>query len=101
MLAMLVMLMSAIMLLVRVRMMFMSMFIVVVRVRRALMDAELNSLDALSLLTLEVHMKIAECEFGELPLESRRFDAEIDQGADRHVAADARCTIEVKDFHEM
>jgi len=88
---------------VRVRMMFMfmSMFIVVVRVRCALMDAELNSLDALSLLSLEVHMKIAECEFGELPLESRRFDAEIDQGADRHVAADARCAIEVKNFHEM
>src|SRR5688572_10169288 len=47
-----------------------------------------------------MHVKVADFEFPELPLERRRFDAEVDECADHHVAADARETVEIKDFHE-
>jgi hypothetical protein len=76
------------------------MIIVLLGVGRSFMDAKLDSLDPFSLFALEVHVKIAQHKFREFPLESRRLDAEIDQRADRHIAADARGAIEKKDFHE-
>ena len=76
-------------------------FILVMRVRRAFVDAELDPLDALALLPLEVHVKIAERELREFPFEGGRLDAEIDQCADRHVAADAGGAIEEENFHKV
>ena len=99
MLAVLVRLMTAIMFPVRMRMVLM--LIVLVSVRGSFMDAKFDSLDSFALLALEVHVKIAQRELGKFPLESGRLDAEIDERTDRHIAADARCAIEEKDFHEI
>ena len=65
------------------------MFILLVRVRRAFVDAKLHALEMVSLRPLEVHVKVAEIELRQLPFERGRFHAEIDERADRHVAADA------------
>ena len=77
-----------------------ALFILVVRVRRALVDAELHALHLLPLLAVEVHVEIAEIELRELPFEGRGFHAEIDEGADGHVAGDAGKAIEEEDFHK-
>jgi hypothetical protein len=74
--------------------------ILVVRVDRSLVNAKLYPLHVLPFLAVEVHVKIAEIELGEFPLEGGGLDAEIDEGADCHVAADAGKTIEEEDFHE-
>lgn len=70
------------------------------RVGRAGMDGEVDALDGLAAGPLEVHMKIADRELREFPLQRRGFHAEIDQRADRHVAADARDAVKVEDLHE-
>jgi hypothetical protein len=45
-------------------------FVLLVRVGGALVDAEANPLNLLPLLPLEVHVKVADLDFGKLPLES-------------------------------
>jgi hypothetical protein len=77
----------------------MLVLILLVRVDCAAMDSELDPLDALSLLAVEVHVKVADIELREFPLERRRFHAEIDERADGHVAGDTGEAIEEEDFH--
>jgi hypothetical protein len=79
--------------------MFMG-FILVVRMGGPFVDAKFHALHGLTLLPVEVHVEVADVELGELPLQRGGFDAEIDECADRHVAADAGETIEEEDFHE-
>lgn len=67
----------------------MLMFILIVRVRRTFMDAKFHAFQIMPLRPLEVHVEIAEVELRELPFERGWFHAEIDECADRHVAADA------------
>jgi hypothetical protein len=63
------------------------------------MDGEVDPFHIQPLLPLEVHVKIADIHFRQLPFEGGRFDAEVAQSADRHVAADAGETIKIEDFH--
>ena len=76
-------------------------FVLFVRVSRSFMNAKFHALDIVPLLTLEVHVKIAEIKLRQFPFESGRFHAEIDQCADSHVTADAGTAIEIEDFHRM
>jgi hypothetical protein len=85
--------------LMRVAVTVMPVFVLPMRVRRALVDAELHTLDALALLPLEVHVEVADVHFGELPLERGGLHTEVAQGADGHVAADAGKTVEKEDLH--
>lgn len=73
--------------------------ILIVRVGRALMDAKLHAFDCLTLGAVEVHVKVPDIELGKFPLECGGLDAEIDEGADGHIAADAGETIEEENFH--
>jgi len=75
-------------------------FVLIVRMRRAFVDAELHALHALPLLTLEVHVEVAEIELREFPFEGGRFHTEIDERADRHVAGNARKAVEEEDFQK-
>jgi hypothetical protein len=75
-------------------------FILVVRMGGPFVDAKLHPLHCLAFLPVEVHVEVADIELGEFPLKRGGFDAEIDERADRHVAADAGETIEEEDFHE-
>lgn len=63
--------------------------VLVRRVDGAFVDGELHTLDFLPLGAVEVQMEVAQRELGELPLQRGRTDAEIDERADHHVAADA------------
>lgn len=74
--------------------------ILVVRVGGTFVDAEFHAFHLLPLLAVEVHVEIAEIELGKLPLESGRFHAEIDEGADGHVAGDAGKAVEEENFHK-
>jgi len=77
----------------------MPVLILRVRVRRAFVDAKFHTLDLLPLLAVEVHVKITEVELRQLPFEGGGFHAEIDEGADGHVAADPGEAIEEECFH--
>ena len=74
-------------------------FVLLVRVDRPGMDAELHPGHVLALAALEVHVKIADLQLGQLPLERGRLHPEVAQRAHGHVAADAGETIEKQDFH--
>jgi len=74
-------------------------FVLVVRVGRSFVDAKFHAFHFLPLLPVEMHMKISDIELGELPFQGGGLDAEIDEGADGHVATDAGETIEEEDFH--
>ena len=63
------------------------------------MDAKMDSLHTLPMLPIEVHVEVSDIELGEFPFQSRRFDAEIAQRADGHIAADAGGTVEEQDTH--
>jgi len=61
----------------------------VVCVGEAVVDIEFHAFDLLPLCALVVHVKLAELQLVEFPFECAGFDAEIDECADSHVAADA------------
>jgi len=73
--------------------------VLVVGVRGAFVNTKFHPLHLLPLLAVEVHVKITEIEFRELPLEGGRFHTEINKGADGHVAGDAGKAVEEEDFH--
>lgn len=75
-------------------------FVLLVRVLGAFVNAELDATYTFSLFTIEMHVEIAQVQFRQLPLESRRFDAKVDQRADGHIAADAGRTIQIKNTHD-
>jgi hypothetical protein len=62
--------------------------IALVGVCRSLVNAEMNAFDLLPLCPVEVHVKIAEIELGEFPLEGRGLHSQVAKGADQHVTAD-------------
>jgi len=73
--------------------------VLAVGMRLAFVDAKFHPFHFLPLLPVEVHVKIANVELGKLPLERGRLNAEIDESADGHVAADSGKTIEEENFH--
>jgi hypothetical protein len=73
--------------------------ILVVGMGRALVNAEFHAFDVLPFFPFEVHVKGADLELGEFPLQSGWFHAEIDEGADGHVAANAGDAIEKENAH--
>lgn len=75
--------------------------ILVMGMGRALMDAEFHPFDPLTLLPLKMHVEIADLELRKFPFESGGAHSEIGECADRHVAADPRDAIEIKDFHRL
>ena len=75
--------------------------ILVVGMGRALVNAEFHAFDVLPFFPFEVHVKGADLELGEFPLQSGWFHAEIDEGADGHVAANAGDAIEKENAHGM
>jgi hypothetical protein len=68
-------------------------------VHRARVDAEVDSFDTFPMLPIEVHVEVSDLQLGELPLECRGFDAEVAEGADGHIAADAGGTVEEQNAH--
>jgi hypothetical protein len=68
-------------------------FILFVAMGRAFVDAKFDPFNGFALLAFEVHVEIAEVELGEFPLEGGRFDPQIAQCTDGHVAADAGNTV--------
>lgn len=73
-------------------MMIVRMFVLVIAVMRvccACVDAEFHPFNFAAFLAVKVHVKIPEIELGEFPFQSRGFDSEVTERADRHVAADA------------
>jgi hypothetical protein len=68
-------------------------------VRCSGMNVEFHPGNACASLSLEMKVAIAQLQFRELPFESGRGDSEIGQSADRHVAADPRKAVQVKDTH--
>ena len=73
--------------------------LLVVHVRAPFVNAKLDAAHILPLLPLEVHVKVANVQLRKLPLERRWFHAQIAQGADGHVAADAGEAVEEENFH--
>jgi hypothetical protein len=69
------------------------------RMRRTRMNTERDALHIEPVLPFEVHVKVADLELAQLPLERRRLHAEVAQSAHGHVAADAGETVEIEDFH--
>src|SRR5688572_19587320 len=61
----------------------------VLLVRGAAMNVELHPLDLLPLRAIVVHVKVPEIQLAEFPLQGARLHAEVDQGADHHVATDS------------
>jgi hypothetical protein len=57
-------------------------------VRAPFVNGEMDSFDTFALGSIKVHVKIAEIDFRQLPLERGRFDAQVHQSANGHVAAD-------------
>jgi ABC-type multidrug transport system fused ATPase/permease subunit len=74
-------------------------FILIVGVRCPLMDAELYALDSLAQLSFEMHVELAEVEFGKFPLECGGVHSKIGERADGHVAADTGDAIKKENFH--
>jgi len=74
-------------------------FVLLVPVGCPLVDSKLHPLDGLPLLALEVHVEIPKLKLGEFPLESGRFDAEVAERTDGHVAADAGNTVKKENAH--
>ncbi|MDB6154918.1 MAG: hypothetical protein JWL90_3371 [Chthoniobacteraceae bacterium] len=78
----------------------MRFFILAMRMGRAGVNAKLDPFNALALLALEMHVEIADLQFGKFPLKSRRFDSQIAQGSHGHVAADTGKAVEKKNTHD-
>ena len=76
-------------------------FVLLVGMRGPLVDAEFDPLDGLAFLPLEVHVEVADLQFGEFPLQGGRFDPKVAKSADGHVAADAREAVEKENAHKV
>lgn len=68
-------------------------------VRRPGVDVEFHSLDVLPLGAVEVHVQVAEFQLADFPLQRAGFDAEVNESAHGHVAADSGNAIEIECFH--
>ena len=74
-------------------------FVSMPAVRGTLVDVEFHPLDVFPLRAVTVHVEIAEIQLAQFPFEGAGQDAEIDERADHHVAADSGNAVEVKCFH--
>jgi len=100
MLMILVILMILVMVILVLVMMMFAMILVLMRLMGSTgVDAEAHPFDLLPLGPLEMHVEIPDVDLRQLPFERRRFQPEVAQGADHHVAADAREAIEIEDTH--
>ena len=68
---------------------------------RQKVDVELDALDVRLGFAEDVQLIAVEIELGQLGLERRCIDAEIDHRAKEHVAADAAENIKVKCLHPI
>jgi len=76
----------------------MVMLILIRCMGRAFVNRKLHAFDFLPFRAVEVHVKVADIQLRKLPLERRGLHAEVDQGADGHVAADAGNAVEIEGF---
>jgi hypothetical protein len=90
MVSMLVMVMVRVLLVLLMPMLFM---------RRSGMNTKMHARHLTAAALIEMHMKIAEPQLREFPLECRRIYPEITQRANGHVTADTGETIEKKSAH--
>jgi len=74
-------------------------FILLVRVGGPFMYPKFNPDHVFASLPLKMHVKISEVHFGEFPFKGGGRDTQVGERANGHVAADARKTIEIKNFH--
>ena len=65
----------------------------------AFVDGEGYALDVLTDFALPVGVEVADLELGQFPFEGGGFDAEVAQGPDGHVAADAGEAVEIENTH--
>jgi hypothetical protein len=67
----------------------------------AFMDAKLYAFDFLPFLAVEMHVEIADIQFGEFPFQRGWFDSQVAESAHGHVTADScRGTVEKKNAHK-
>jgi len=64
------------------------------------MDIEFHAGDAVLLAAGVVEVELIETELGEFRLEGMPVDAQVEQGADEHIAAHAAEQVQVKLFHD-
>jgi len=76
-------------------------FILLVRVGGPFMYPKFNPDHVFASLPLKMHVKIPKVHFGKFPFKGGGRDAQIGECANGHVAADARKTIEIKNFHNV
>jgi hypothetical protein len=72
---------------------------VVVLVRQV--DVKFNAGDRVFLPPCHMQVVAGEFQFGQFPFQFRRVHAQINQGRQKHVAADAAEEVEVKCFHAV
>ena len=73
--------------------------LVMVVMRRLKVDVELNPFDAGPALARNVEVIFMQTQLFQLPLELMEIQPEIDQGSEKHIAADAAENIKVNGFH--
>ena len=71
-----------------------------VDVLRLVLDADLGGAEALLADLLGDQPHLPQAQRGDRVVEDRQVDAGVDQGAEHHVAADARSTVQVGQFHD-
>ena len=80
--------------------MLVSVFVLVVVVMgRFEVDVELNAFDAGPVLARNMEVILMQTQFLKFPLEMMEIHSEINQGSEKHIAADAAENIEVNGFH--
>ena len=85
---------------VRLIMMFVPVVVFVVMLMFAQVNIEFNAFDGRLLFARHVEVITLKLELSEFFFQLARIDAEIDQRADEHVAAEAAEDVEIKRFHE-
>ena len=78
---------------------FLLMVVLGMRVGRPFVDCESHGIDVLPRLALPMGVKLANLDFAQLPFEGRRFHAQIAEGADSHIAADAGEAVDIENTH--
>ena len=74
---------------------------VIAALGRQEVDVELDAFDVSLGFAGDVQLIAVEIKLGQLGLERRRIDAEVNHRAEKHVAADAAENIEVKCLHPI
>src|SRR6185369_15935947 len=73
--------------------------LVMVMMCRVEVDVKFNAFDAGSALARDVEVILMQTQLLQLPLEMMEIHSEINQGPEKHIAADAAENIEIDGFH--